>query len=317
MRCLDDAVLGTRGDFLREWADEKGRIKTPEALGTYLREHHVFLRRTKRDVGQQVPPVNRIIEIVESDETALQDIAKLARQLAIKITTGSFSERGQASRELDMLARHATGVGKARAVAAYVRILLESNIPVMLMGWHRDVYEIWLRELAEFNPVMYTGSESPAQKERAKQGFVDGETNLFIMSLRSGAGVDGLQYRCSSVVFGELDWSPKVHDQIIGRLDREGQLEQVTAIYLNSDDGSDPPMVDLLGIKASQSTGIVDPGRVFEAVYSDDSRIKALARQFLSVREFDQLEREARSKSVRVPSQRSVGIANMSANSLY
>lgn len=292
MQCIDDGVLGSFGDFTREWCVDRS-VKDPQALGTYLREQHVFLRRTKREVGQQVPPINRIIEIVETDEKALQDIAKLAHQLALKTVSGSFMERGQAARELDLLARQATGVGKAMGVAAYVRILLESGVPLMLMGWHREVYSIWLKQLADFNPVMYTGSESPSQKAEAQRKFMSGETNLFIMSLRSGAGVDGLQGRCSTVVFGELDWSPKVHEQVIGRLDREGQSEQVTAIYLNSEDGSDPPMVDLLGIKASQSTGIIDPSRVFEPMVADKSRIRALAMQFLDKREIRALEQPA------------------------
>lgn len=190
-------------------------------------------------------------------------------------------ERGRAGRELDLLMRRITGVAKARFVAQYARLLLEADVPVMLMGWHRDVYDIWLRELADFNPVMYTGSESDKQKNEAKEAFVSGKTNLFIMSLRSGAGLDGLQYRCSTIIFGELDWSPKIHEQVIGRLEREGQEEQVTAIYLNSDDGSDPPMVELLGLKASQSSGIVDPNAPLTQRHSDKSRIQALAEQFL------------------------------------
>lgn len=293
MQFVDPSVLGRRDDFLREWTDGDKTVKNPEALGTYLREQRVFLRRTKREVGQQMPPINRIVEIVDTDQKALDDIAALAHTLAVRATTGSFLERGAAARELDLLARHTTGVAKARSVAAYARILLDANIPVVLMGWHRDVYDIWLRDLAQFNPVMYTGSESPAQKQRSKEAFVNGETNLFIMSLRSGAGVDGLQYRCSTVIFGELDWSGKIHEQVIGRFDREGQEEQITAIFLNSDEGSDPPMVDLLGIKASQASGITDPGRVFESVSSDTSRIEALARQFLDKRELRALDAAA------------------------
>lgn len=285
MRYVDPSVLGEEDDFLREWTDGDKTVKDPEALGTFLREQRVFLRRTKREVGQQMPPINRIVEIVDTDRKALDDIAALAHTLAVRATTGSFMERGSAARELDLLARHATGVAKARSVAAYARILLDANIPIVLMGWHRDVYEIWLRELANFKPVMYTGTESPTAKQRSKDAFVGGETNLFIMSLRSGAGVDGLQHVCSTVIFGELDWSGKIHEQVIGRLDREGQQEQISAIFLNSDEGSDPPMVDLLGIKASQASGITDPGRVFEAVTSDTSRMVALARQFLHKRE--------------------------------
>lgn len=41
-----------------------------------------------------------------------------------------------------------------------------------------------------------------------------------IMSLRSGAGVDGLQKHSRVAVFGERDWSPQVHEQCIGRIRR-------------------------------------------------------------------------------------------------
>lgn len=296
MQCIDPDVLGTQGEFHREWCEDIGngkwKVKDPAALGTYLREQHVFLRRTKKDVGQQVPPINKLVEHVESDGKALADIADLARKLALAVTSGSFVERGQAARELDARVRHATGVGKARHVAAYVRILLEAKVPVLLAAWHRDVYDIWLAELADFKPVLYTGSESPRQKQIAEDAFKSGATDLFIMSLRSGAGVDGLQHRCSTVVFGELDWSSGVHTQVIGRLDREGQTEQVTAIYLNSEDGSDPPMVSVLGLKASQSAGIVDPGVEVVPVAADISRVRELARQFLDrrgQRELDKL----------------------------
>lgn len=289
LRCIDDTVLGTQEEFRREWCEDE-RVKNPEALGTFLREQHIFLRRTKKDVGQHMPAVVPLVETVECDPAAMESIAVLAHRLALQTFSGTFFERGAAARELDMMARQATGVGKALSVAAYVRILLEANVPVMLMGWHRAVYEIWNTTLADFKPVMFTGSESAKQKNDAKQAFLSGKTNLLIMSLRSGAGLDGLQHHCSTVVFGELDWSPKIHEQVIGRLDREGQTEPVTAIYLNCNDGSDPPIVELLGLKASQSSGIVDPGRVFEAAKADVSRVRALAKQFLDKREIALLE---------------------------
>jgi SNF2 family DNA or RNA helicase len=293
MQAIDPCVLGTFGDFAREWLSGDRIVNDPAALGTSLREQHVFLRRTKRDVGQQVPPINRIVEIIPSDDKELRSIDQVAHDLALRTVTGSFTDRGMAARELDLRVRHATGVAKARHVAAYCRILLEADIRILLVGWHRDVYDIWLRELADFNPVMYTGTESAKQKDEAVRRFCAGESKLFIMSLRSGAGLDGLQFHCSTVIAGELDWSPKVHEQIIGRLDREGQTEQVTAIYLNCEDGSDPPMVDLLGLKAAQSAGIVDPGRDFGPVHTDDSRVKALARQYLSRRELSAIATDA------------------------
>lgn len=286
MDILNEHCLGTRDEFLREWGAEqygmtKIIIKDPKALGSYLREKYLFLRRTKADVGQYLKPVNTVVETVGFDAQSVKSAEELATKLALKASQGSFIERGQAARELDLMVRHMTGVSKAKYVAEFVRILLDSGEPVVLAGWHRDVYDIWLKELAEFKPVMYTGTESGAQKEKAKQAFVNGETNLFIISLRSGIGLDGLQFRCSTVVFGELDWSPQVHYQVTGRLDREGQENPVMAIYLCSDSGSDPLMIDLLGLKKSQAQAIIDPSLGVQSVYSDQSRIQMLVQKYL------------------------------------
>lgn len=286
MDILKEHSLGTRDEFLREWGAEqygmkKIIIKDPKALGSYLREKYLFLRRTKADVGQFLNPVNTVVETVGFDAQSVKSAEELAVKLALKASQGSFIERGQAARELDLMVRHMTGVSKAKYVTEFVRILLESGEPVVLAGWHRDVYDIWLKELAEFKPVMYTGSESAAQKDKAKDAFVNGETNLFIISLRSGIGLDGLQYRCSTVVHGELDWSPQVHYQLNGRLDREGQKNPVMAIYLCSDSGSDPLIIDLLGLKSSQAQGIIDPNLGVQAVYSDQTRIQMLVQKYL------------------------------------
>lgn len=283
LNLLKEGCLGPSEDFMREWTTYGiGRkVKDPKALGTYLREQFLFLRRTRPDVGRELPPVNKIVHTVDFDKDAVESVEQIARQLAIATTQGSFIERGKAARELDIRVRHATGVSKAKYVAEYVKILLENGEPVLLAGWHRDVYDIWIKELAEYNPVLYTGSESPAEKEKSKQAFMNGESQIMMISLRSGVGLDGLQNRCSVVVFGELDWSPAVMEQVIGRLDRDGQENQVTAIYLVSDSGSDPLMIDLLGVKASQAKGIIDPLAATATQHSDESRLKLLAEQYL------------------------------------
>ena len=285
MNLLKEGCLGPSEDFMREWTGYERKVKNPKALGTYLRENYLFLRRTREDVGRELPPVNKIVHTVDYDQDAVTAVEEIAKKLAIAATTGSFIERGQAARELDIRVRHATGVSKAKYVAEYVKILLENGEKVLLAGWHRDVYDIWLKELAQYKPVLYTGTESPAEKEKSKAAFIsteEGCAQVMMISLRSGIGLDGLQHCCSVVVFGELDWSPAVMEQVTGRLDRDGQENQVTAIYLVSDSGSDPLMIDLLGVKASQSRDIIDPLAVGNTVqHSDESRLKLLAEQYL------------------------------------
>ncbi len=281
MNIIKPGALGDYNSFSTEWMKFGKVVRDPEALGMFLKDNYLMLRRTRKDIGKELPPVNTIVHTVDYDQEEVSKADQIARTLAIRTTMGSFMERGQAARELDIFVRQATGVAKAKYVAEYVRILLENNEPVLLAGWHRDVYDIWKKELAEFKPVLFTGSETAPQKERNKKAFVNGETNLMIISLRSGIGLDGLQQRCKTVIFGELDWSPKVHDQVIGRVDREGQADQVTAIYLVSDQGSDPLIIDMLGIKATQSHNIIDPLSPVAAQYSDESRLKQLAEMYL------------------------------------
>ena len=136
---LSPGVLGNRIEFLREWGsstDEK-KVHDSTALGSYLREQNIFLRRLKTDVGQQLPAVNTIVEDVAHDIKALKSIDELAKALALRYQHGSFTERGQAGRELDLLVRQATGIAKASFIAQYARIMLESDTPILLMGWHR------------------------------------------------------------------------------------------------------------------------------------------------------------------------------------
>jgi len=282
MQFIDDTVLGSYSDFSREWVDNSGRITDPKALGTYLREQHVMLRRLKSDVGLELPKVSRIVEYVDYDAKAVQSIEDLAHRLAIRATTGTFVERGQAARELDMMVRQATGLSKARAVAQFVRLMVEAGESVLLVGWHRAVYDIWLEEMADLRPAMYTGSETAGQKNREVERFLAGDTDVLIMSLRSGAGLDGLQQRCSVVVIGELDWSPGIHQQIIWRLDREGQEHPVTAFFLVSDEGSDPPIMDVLGIKASEAHQIVDPHLGVQQADDDTTNLRRLVERYLA-----------------------------------
>lgn len=280
MQYIDPDILGPWEEFVREWCKaERGKwlVSDPDALGSYLRECTVVIRR--KGQGRKV---NRLVVNVDYDDDVAAESEDLARSLAMKVVSGHFTESGQAARELDALARHTTGVAKARSVAAYVRILLEQNVPVILAGWHHDVYEIWKRELAEFNPVMVTGRQTAKQKAKAKKTFIEGGSNLYIISLRAGQGIDGLQKRCKTIVIGELDWAPPIYDQIVWRVDRPGQpSDDIDVLFCVSEGGSDPTMMSVNAIKRDQSRGIHDPGEGPPPVQADVQQIKMLAQAYL------------------------------------
>lgn len=277
--------LGTRSEFIREWSGNEragGNIVVADmgALGTYLRDQGLLLRRTRKDVHRELPEPIEIDHEVPADPGAIEAIRGDVTKLAARIldTTTDQRERFTLAGQLDWKVRQATGIAKAPYVAEFVRLLLESEQRVALWGWHRDVYEIWMDALAEFNPVMYTGSESPKQKDTAVKAFTEGDSRIFVGSLRSGAGLDGLQEVCSTLVFGELDWSPAIHHQVIGRFNRDGQDATVVAYYLTTDSGSDPVIADALELKRQQAGPLINPdGDFFTTAQNDPNKIRRLA----------------------------------------
>ncbi len=301
---LRKGALGERSEFVKEWCSSslggKMIVSDPQALGAYLRECSLMIRRTRADVGRELPPVQSFAEQVPYDEDVMKGLTDDALQLAKVILSAKsgFLEKGQAARELDIKLRQATGIAKAPFVAEMVMEMVASGKKVLLAGWHREVYAIWEAKFKEagVRHWMYTGSESVTGKDDSAKGFIGHNGGcVLIISNRSGAGLDGLQKVCDTVVFGELDWSPQVHGQLIGRLQRDDQMHDngISVFYLVSDAGSDPIIASLLGIKMEQGSGITDPDIDMETFKLADklsdlseeqangNRIAALAKAFV------------------------------------
>ena len=311
MDVIAPGELGVWEDFYHRWCTggkAKPQLTSPKAFGQHLRDSGFFLRRTREDVGRLLPPCSYVLQPVSSDHKELEKVTESCTELAKALlkSTGSGFDKLRASQEFNNKLRLATGLAMAPFVAEFVRMLVESGEKVVLFGWHHAVYDIWKAKFQGLPFRMYTGTESIAQKESAKMDFISGKTQLLVLSLRSGVGVDGLQGCSSLCVVGELDWSPGVQEQAIGRVWRDGQTKPVTVYYMLSEEGSDPYMAEVLDLKTLQSTGVCDPKRnvddnLFQNLEIDPDRIKELARRYLQVNagKFD--EEEPTANKIRSP----------------
>jgi len=285
-------VLGTYREFTTEWcvgdSDKPGKvkIKDPVAFGSYLRHAGLIDRKTKADVGRELPKLNKVVQFVDYDVAHLQSVERKATALAEVLLSKTERTRGakmQAAEELSNLVRQATGVAKMPWVADLVRMLVESGEPVLCYLWHRQCYAIVNERLKDLNPAMYTGSETEKEKAESFRRFTSGETDVMLMSLRAGQGLDGLQHRCSTVVNGELDWSPAIHDQGVARVYRDGQTKPVFVYFPLADSGSDPIVSDILGVKRAQLEGVRDLSTGTDILpTADTDHIKKLAKAYLS-----------------------------------
>jgi len=284
MDLIKPGLLGEYNHFLYEWCVDY-RLKEPVLMNKFLSNEGALMRRTPQELKMDFNTATRNIITLEADLKSLHDLKNVMKSLALSILSLDLKEMNEAAKEFDFKLRMATGVAKAKAVAHFVKMMVEQGEKVLLAGWHRDCYDIYLKELAQYNPVMFTGTETPKQKDQAVKTFQENDDcKVFIISLRSGAGVDGLQYASRVCVFGELDWSPHVMDQVLGRVDRYGQTSPVQAFYLTVQDGSDPVMMQILSAKRSQHAGLIEgKEEASEIVEPNNSeKIVEMARSYLT-----------------------------------
>lgn len=263
MNVIDPNCLGSSSFFAQEWLDKgkwhqtgnKKIVKYPELLGTSLYNDGLMLRRRKEDVFKELPEKNVMTQYVDYDKDLyIKNIGK-SNDLVAQIDISEDKMRGQLLLDAVGNARRSTGIAKSHHVAEFVKILLDAEEPVLLFAYHHDVMQLYNHYLGEYLPSFITGKLNQKQKNESISRFMDGETDLLCVNLRTTAGLNLQRARC--VVFGELDWTPSVHVQAEDRVHRIGQDQTVMCYYLISETASDNAMTKCLGLKGEQFRGIM------------------------------------------------------------
>src|SRR5690554_2603564 len=271
MNILDYHCLGDWESFTREWCyGYRSRlVKDPKLLGEYLRREGLIFRRTKEKVLKELPPKRRLVQEIDADAGVYDELMESTMEKVLLLdSTETTLDKRRLQDQIAQEERQATGIAKAPYVGHFVKTLLEADEKVLLFAHHHKVMDIYKKELKKFSPVFITGRENQKQKDASLKAFMEGKTNICVISLRSAAGLN-LQ-RASCVVFGELDWSPAVHSQAEDRAHRIGQRDSLLCYYLVSSKGSDQDMQEALGLKVSQFVNMM--GDSFE---SEEDRLLA------------------------------------------
>lgn len=256
---LDFHCLGDWESFTREWCDGYGNhiVRDPALLGAHLRREGLILRRSKQEVLSELPPKRRLVQEIDTDDRVYRELMRPVMEMlgSLSAMHPDAKERALLEEQISRSERQATGVAKAPFVAAFVRALLDNGEKLLLFAHHHAVMDIYKKELVAYKPAFITGRETQDGKERSVERFMNGQTDLCVVSLRAAAGLN-LQ-RASCVVFGELDWSPAVHSQAEDRAHRMGQKDSILCYYLVAPQGSDRDMQDALGLKVSQFVALM------------------------------------------------------------
>lgn len=78
--------------------------------------------------------------------------------------------------------------------------------------------------------ALFTGEQSNEEKATALDAFKAGKANVLVCTAAIATGVDELQYACSKMILNVLPWTHADYEQLVGRIWRQNQREQVEVI---------------------------------------------------------------------------------------
>lgn len=195
-----------------------------------------LLRRTAREVypDRKAPLVTPTpVELSPRDLAAVieEEDAIGGRVARLSSSYEHFSQMGDTAKLLRLL-----GQAMVPRVAQFCEDLLVSENKIVVFFHHSDVGAQLQAHFAakRLRPVIYQGGMSDASKDDVVKMFAQApEVRVFLGQRQaSGTGINGLQRVCSTAVVAEPSWTPGETDQLVGRLDRIGQADDLVTAYI-------------------------------------------------------------------------------------
>lgn len=252
-----------------------------EELNEVLRSH-CFVRRRKRDVLSELPPMQRAqvdVELANRGEYERAE-AHFLQWLAER----KGSEAAMRAAMAEQLARithlkHLAARGKMPAFKAWVREFLEgSEEKLLVFAIHRDIVEDlaesfgWLSIHGDTPKAVGPGSSKLTRQEICDRFQTDPDCRGLVLQIQAaGVGLD--LTAASNSAFAELPWTPGELEQAEARsYGRMSDLHGATAWYLVAGNTIEEWLLELLAAKQE----VVDAATDGEARTSQGEVLRAL-----------------------------------------
>ena len=114
--------------------------------------------------------------------------------------------------------------------------------PMLILTHSQKFASVVTRRLAKdgYSAFEWSGMASQKQRDKALEQFIAGEIQYIVAVIAAiGEGTDGLQERCSTVVWLSKDDNRLLNEQAAGRLDRQGQKRAVVSYEIIAEDTYD------------------------------------------------------------------------------
>ncbi len=104
LECIFPEALGTQSEFKNEWCSGP-IIHNPVAFGEYMRESGMMVRRTRAEVGRELPELTKVPHHIDADLGELDKVAGSAVELAQTILKQNEGFRGEKMQASEILLR--------------------------------------------------------------------------------------------------------------------------------------------------------------------------------------------------------------------
>ena len=293
MTFVNPGHLGDKAAFARQWRGPiEKRGDKARAVALAQRVKPFLLRRTKEEVAPELPPKSEIVESValEGSQRDLYDSIRLSMSEKVR---RAISERGLAKSHIIVLeallrmrqvcchpALLKLDDGVERPAAKLDR-LMEMVLELLSEGRKILVFSQFTSMLAlirvrfEENGIRYSLLTGDTRDRKSViEGFQDGTTDVFLISLKAG-GVGLNLTAADTVIVFDPWWNPAVEEQAIDRAHRIGQHKAVFVYRLVAAGTIEEKMDELKARKRELADGLFgSDGRIGSALTEED--VKAL-----------------------------------------
>jgi len=244
----------------------------------------IMLRRLKKDIMKQLPPLTYSYTYVEAGKVDLEilptfshyfipedktdklreDLKKQARLCyeVLENVSGGFDNKLRVlqgiAHSISTLRRY-LGLQKCDAVIELLKRELEENPDrqIVIFAIHRDVIETLKQGLWDFRPHTLYGNTPREKRQKHIDNFQKGKCRVFIGNI-AAAGTAITLTAAHHVVFVEQSWTPGENAQAVMRVHRIGQEHPVSVRFVLLAGSLDDRVGHILKKKTSDLTAILD-----------------------------------------------------------
>jgi SWI/SNF-related matrix-associated actin-dependent regulator 1 of chromatin subfamily A len=212
------------------------------------------IRRMKRQVGLQLPPIFLTTTSVAGDTDEINQLLRQHPGLDDAILE-ALDRGGLAFIEAQHIATLRRLVAEAKAPAFLELLTEELNNgleQVVVFGIHRRALDILSMGLHQrgISSVRIDGSTSDLARRQSVEKFQAGDARVFLGNIRA-AGTGLTLHAAADVIMFESDWSPAGNAQALMRVHRIGQERAVRARFISLANSIDETVEDIVARKTA------------------------------------------------------------------